>query len=496
MAFRTIDAAPSAASVPAKPTRTVHPVLCVARKEVLEMSRDTRLRWAFVIVFLLLTTALALGGEHYLRVRAEQRAAQQAVREQWLSQGRKNPHYAAHDGTFVFKQASGLSFTDPGVTPYTGVASFLEAHRQNGFQFRPARDGGALQRLGGLTAAAVLQLLVPLVIVLLCFGAVAGERETGMYRLLLSAGVRPVHLGLGKLLGAVTVLIGLLVPATLLGFGLLLVTSNRSGIADSAMRTALMVGAYFLYYGTWIGLSLAVSARARSSQVALVGLLAFWVLAVLIVPRVSADIARWRYPTPVALAQAEQIHAESKERGGHDGGRTARREREARLLKQYNVQRIEDLPINPMGLGMQEGEEFTNRIIDRENQRLHLLFQRQNRLQQQAAVLSPVLPLRALSMSLAGSDWEQDFHFAREAESYRRLLVRTMNEELTYKSRPGEDYEADAAAWAQVPRFRYSPPGLSWVVRHQAGAGLTLALWCGLAMLSAFLCMRKASPLC
>lgn len=491
MAFKTWNletAGNATAAVPA----TAHPVLRVAAKEWLEMSRDARFRWAVSTVFTLLLVSLLLGASRYRQLRAEREAGQQAVRRQWLEQGRKNPHYAAHDGTFVFKPATPLSLVDPGVEPYTGAASFLEAHRQNEFQFRPARDNSAVQRFGELTAAGVLQLLLPLVIVLLSYGTLAGEREAGLLRQTLSVGVAPGHLGLGKLLGIGGALLLLLFPATLLGVLALTLTSARNTLGDGLARYLLLCGAYLLYFGTWTGLSLAVSARAATAQGALVTLLGTWVAVSFLVPRLAADVARWQYPTPVAIEFAERIHAEAKSRGGHSRSPEEEARRTARLLRQYGVKRAEDLPVNTMGLAMQEGEEFSSAVTDRHYSALWRTFRRQNAIYQAAAVAAPLLAVRSLSMGLAGTDWEQNRDFVRATEQYRRQLVKTMNEDLTYHSRTGQrEYQAGPEAWARVPEFSYQAPRVGWVVQRQAGSLAVLCLWCAAAAAFAYHSLRK-----
>lgn len=127
--------------------------------------------------------------------------------EIWESQGEKSPHSAAHYGVYAFKPTGWLAFFGPGTEAYTGVTVWLEAHKQNQFLYRPASDGNTLQRFGELTAAAVLQLLLPLLIILLGFSTFAGERESGTLRQVLSLGVDRHDLALGLLL----------VPAVLLG---------------------------------------------------------------------------------------------------------------------------------------------------------------------------------------------------------------------------------------------------------------------------------------
>lgn len=163
----------------------------IARKEMMELARDGRLRWTATIVLLLLTAAALLGWTRSRDLAAQHDAARRATRAHWLEQPQKNPHSAAHYGIYAFKPKLVTSFVDDGVDPYTGVVAWLEAHKQNEFRWRPAQDATATQRAGLLTAAVVLQLLLPLLIILLTYGTFAGERESGTLRQLLSLGVAP-----------------------------------------------------------------------------------------------------------------------------------------------------------------------------------------------------------------------------------------------------------------------------------------------------------------
>ena len=83
----------------------------------------------------------------------------------WYNQSPKNPHSAAHYGVYAFKPRLAPAFLDPAVEPYTGVAVWIEAHKQNDMLFRPAQDATLAQRFGDLTVALVFQVMLPLVIV-------------------------------------------------------------------------------------------------------------------------------------------------------------------------------------------------------------------------------------------------------------------------------------------------------------------------------------------
>jgi ABC-2 type transport system permease protein len=107
-----------------------------------------------------------------------------------------------------------------------------------------------------------------LLIILLSFSTFAGEREQGTLRQLLSLGVKKTDLAWGKALGVAGALGALIIPATVIGVIALALTSENGSLAAGAPRMALMFASYMLYFIAFIGASLGVSARAKSSQMA------------------------------------------------------------------------------------------------------------------------------------------------------------------------------------------------------------------------------------
>ena len=382
----------------------------IARKEFTDMLRDGRFRWCSILVGALLLVSLGHGWVQAREAQRELAAAQATAREHWESQGEKNPHSAAHYGIYAFKPRLALSFVDEGIDPYAGTSVWLEAHRQNDFLLRPAQDATAAQRVGALTAAQVLQHLVPLLIILLAFGALAGERERGTLRQLLSTGIGRRELAVGKSLGIAGALALLLVPAAVVGAAALVVGSP--GPASSPLaRGAVLAGVYLAYFTAFLALSLAVSAWARSSRTALVILLGVWVMNGLVAPRVAVDLSKWLHPTPSAVEFARTMERELAS-GVDDISRPDRAALTERLLTEYGVERVEDLPINESGVYLQESEEFGNRIFDRNYGALWDTFERQGSVHETLAVAAPLLAVRTLSMGLAGTDVEQHRHFA------------------------------------------------------------------------------------
>ncbi|MFN7141630.1 MAG: hypothetical protein ACK4UN_20090, partial [Limisphaerales bacterium] len=136
----------------------------IARKELTEMVRDGRFRWMSVIVAVLLLVALFAGWKSYQEVESQKATAAKVERERWLKQDKKNPHSAAHYGVYAFKPQTVLGSVDRGIESFVGVSVWLEAHKQNEFIHRPAQDATATQRFGELSAAMILQILLPLFI--------------------------------------------------------------------------------------------------------------------------------------------------------------------------------------------------------------------------------------------------------------------------------------------------------------------------------------------
>jgi ABC-2 type transport system permease protein len=189
----------------------------IASKEFTEIIRDGRFVWTSLILIVLFLVAMATGAQRYSIDRNMRAAATTEERGDWLGQGAQNPHTAAHHGVYAFKPNTPLALFDPGYDDYTGTLQYLEAHVENRASFPPAADGTSLQRFGVLSGATVLQLLTPLLIFLLTYAMIAGEREDGTLRQVLSVGVPRPTLIAGKALGALMGLGVVLLPAALIG---------------------------------------------------------------------------------------------------------------------------------------------------------------------------------------------------------------------------------------------------------------------------------------
>ena len=467
-------AEPPAAEAPIRFTPTRSWVWAVARREFMDALRDGRFRWAAAIVTVLMAVALLLAWQQVRRTAAEHAAAAALERENWLNQGDKNSHAAGHYGVYVFKPLPALAVFDRGLTPFVGNTVFLEAHRQNQTAFLPAQDATAARRFGELTAAAGLQLLVPLIIVLLTFGALAGERERGTLRQVLSLGVTPRDLVLGKAVGLGAALALLCLPIAV-GCALAVGAWPEAGESGGWQRLAWLKVAYVLYLAALLAVCLIVSAIAPTARAALVTLLACWAFKAILAPPVATDLAQLLLPTP-RLAEFETAMNKAVQEGldGHDP-RNKRLEAFAKeTLRKHGKTRIEELPFNFHGLVMLESERMAGEVFDYHFGKLWDRIQAQDRAVTFAGLAAPLLALRSASTALAGTDFTHHRHFATAAERHRREFVRVLNEDMMNSTGHGV---AGRALWEKLPAFRYEPPPVAHAVRTATPGLLVLALW-------------------
>jgi len=456
-------------------------VLLISRKEWLEFRRDNRWRTLVVVTLLLTLAALGRGLLRTERLEQEHHLSETGDRHVWTAQGDKNPHSAAHFGQYAFKPVGPLAVAEPGIDEHVGNAVYLEAHKQNEVQFRAARDATFAARMGHLTLAFVFQIVLPLMAILLGFAAFSGEREHGTLRQLLSLGVRPIHLLLGKALAGMCVLLGLLVLASLgLGIGLTIFGSDHLvEVGGDGLRLCGMFIGYSIYLLGFFALSLAVSMKASDSQAALVGLLVYWLLNSFLMPRLMTDLVRHGDPLPTQITFRAAISDDKKQLFGHDETHPGFIAFRDRVLKQYQVMRVEDLPVSFRGLSLREDDEAGYRIFDRHFGKLQAQIERQDLWRAAPAVFFPMLALQPFSMAMAGTDNRHHHHFVKAAEQHRRLIQTAASQNLIDHAKNGDNsYVAPASTWNNIASFEYRQPDTGWALQGQFLNFASLAIWC------------------
>lgn len=465
-------------------------VLLIVRHEWRQLARSRVAIIGLALVILLSIAAAATSIAHR-DSNADIRERFQATADQRFDdQPARHPHRVVHYGHFVFRPLPALAAFDPGVDSFTGNMIYLEGHRQNSANFGDVRQSSLLARFGLLTPAFVLQLLAPLVMIFIAFGIVARDRDAGTLRQSLTLGVAPGRLLAGKLL-AVTGVGGLLLLPAAFTLGWLVI-----GEGAPPLPAAVLLGGYAVYLLIWALIITLVSAFSSQARIALLALLALWTATAVLLPRVAPTIALGTAPLPTRLETDIAIQRDLRAMGdSHDPADPFFTAFRARVLAQYGVERIEDLPVNYRGLLALEGERMTSSLFDRYAERQFAREREQAATVGLIGLLSPSIAIQRLSMATAGTDLEGHRRFLLQAEAYRFDIVQRLNrmqaEALTYSDDSNRNSDPDAARrvridsanWRGVPDFAYRGATTAEKLRAAAAPALVLGGWLLLGLL-------------
>lgn len=473
-------------------------VLLIARNEGRLMRRN-RVAQLAVLMLLLLSVVATLTSVAHRDASDALRARFQAQADSAFDgQPARHPHRMVHYGHFVFRPLPALAAFDPGVDPFTGSTIFLEGHRQNSANFGDVRQSSLLARFGSLTPAFVLQVLAPLVLIFVGFGAVAREREQGTLRVLKAHGTTTGALVAGKLLALGTIAALMLLPA-------LLSLAWLVAVEGAALAAAVALGfGYAGYLLLWTVGIVAVSSAVRSARTALMALLSLWAFAIVLVPRVAPDVALAMVPSPTRLETDIAVHRDLRRIGdSHDPDDPHFNAFKADVLRRYGVETVEQLPFNYRGLLAMEGERLTSGLFDAYARAQFKGEREQGNIVAAFGLLSPTIALRSLSMALAGTDLEAHRRFLQQAEAYRYAIVQQLNqlqaEAVTYaddgsrNSDPeaGRRVRIDPRHWHDIPDFAYRGPSLHERLMAAGLSAAVLLVWALLVGLALRAAMRR-----
>jgi ABC-2 type transport system permease protein len=467
------------------------PLRLIAGDELRLMLRNRVALVAFALLVLLTLVAAFISWNHQRDIAQMRARFQTEATNAFDAQPNRHPHRVVHYGHFIFRPLGPLAAFDPGIDAFTGNSMFLEGHRQNTANFGDVRQSSLLVRFGQLTPAFVLQVIAPLLLIFLGYGIVARERERGTLRQLLVQGVSARQLLAGKLLalGLVAILIGL--PA-MIGFALI---AGQPGALAAPM--AIIAAGYGAYLALWAVIVTLASALAGRSRDALLALIALWAIVVILLPRVAPDIAGQAHPLPTKLETDIAIQRDLRALGdSHNPDDPFFAAFKQRILRQYGVSRVEDLPVNYKGLLGMEGEKLTSGLFDRYARDSFGTQAAQSSLMDGFGLASPAVALRRLSMAAAGTDLNGHRRFMTQAEAYRYDIVQRLNrlqaENVSYADDTAQDEGADdrkrvsAENWRLIPAFTFTPAPAGDLVRASLPGLWLILAWLAAATLALF----------
>ncbi len=463
-------------------------IASIVRKEFIELSRDGRFHAILLILGLLLLLGLSTGLATETSRQAQIVQAEVDDAEVFLDQGEKNPHTAAHFSRMAYKPVAPLASFDPGISSYLGQVIWLEAHYRNPAMFRAAEDAPELTRLEHFSVAGVLTLALPLMIILMGYSSIAGERERGTLRQLIGSGTRFEALLLGKFLVIAGVVLSVLAIAILLPvvFSLFSLADSAVSSTDVLWRGVGLFFVYGLYAVALIAITLLVSSLVREARTALLLMLGIWVLTTVGVPRVVANLAEQVYPSPDAESFWEDTRASlvanRPDSQSEEYVAVQRRVVERALGRELRDGELESLAIDRDALRLEVSEVIDATAYNAEFDALFENYEKQAQLRRALSIFSPTIALQHLSRSYSGTDIVTHEHFSTIAEQQRNNIIRSMNEDMMFNAGEASfGYLSPPEFWATVPEFSYQPPSVEFAWRSSAQDLFILFAWSALA---------------
>lgn len=446
-------------------------------KEWRELFRNRVAVWLLAMLMALSAVTLWRSSVKYKDISFHRRDATQHMREKFTHQGAVNPHSAAHYGHYVYKPVNVLGIIDEGVNPYVGVSLRLEAHQQHEAMFSSSQASGSMVRFGAFRLGLLLQVLIPLFIVFVCHDAVSREKEKETLKIALAQSISLRKLIWGKI-GAYSVLWW-----SLLLLNVSVAWLMSSTILNERFDTARLVGIatlYGAYYLIITSVAIYISAASRSSGTALITLLSAWLICTVVLPKATSNIGE-NMTSLLTINEMDRRINEDNRNGinGHDPSNERTKRFKDSVLQKYKVDSVNHLPVNLDGLTMQADEEYHNVVYDHHLGDIQKTISKQNSVTAISSFINPFAAIRNLSKAFAGTDVEQHFDFTRQAENYRRFIIKKMNDEMAYGGSKTDDWNWTVSAdyWEKIKDFQYTPPSIGWVMRKHTIEIIAVITW-------------------
>ena len=400
--------------------------------------------------------------------------AQEHVRNQWDSLEAMNPHSAAHYGSYAFKPLSVLNSMDSGINDFTGNVIKLEGHVQNEIVYSEASQALSISKFGKLKSSLILQYVIPLFLIFLAYGSISSEKEAQRMKLLLFQGVSITKLTFAKSLSI-----------WMYGLLLLVITvaiQSMINITDPelASRLTLVVVSYGFYYYIISSLTVYLSAILKNNTSALSSILAIWVMWTIFLPRIWGNTVEKIHPLPSRQNfKANMKEDRSKGIDGHNPRDKRREDLKEKILAEYGVDSLKNLPINFDGIVMQKDEEYGDQVWDKHFGSNYNILSKQKFLYQLSGFLNPFASLQSTSMGFCGTDMIHHLDFLRKSEDYRRYLIKTLNDAHAFGgSKTGDwGWKVDSSFFKSVEGFAYATPKIKEKIKYYFIDLVALLFW-------------------
>ena len=487
-------------------------VRAIAAKEMLDQVASPKFVFLFVVATVLILFSLYTGSSAYRAERTEYQATDALSRREL--ENRRSWNEVAQFGVKVARQPAPLSAIATGVSSALGRSARVRPQQQPEFAPPPLADTPVLAVLGELDFAVVVRVFLSLFVLLLTYGAVAGEKESGTLKAVLANPVPRSQLLMGKILGLFGTFVAATAVPAVLGILIMKVGFGIELSGDDWMRLLTVGLACTLYLLVIFAIGILASTSTSRSAVAFLVLLLAWVAFVEVIPKASPMIAEQIRPAPsYASLQSERDRLQADfqrgmfsvmsgafARGGAIGGSAGGGEED-----QARRQAMIDSIMNRGRDSLQDDLNAKLAAVDESYRN------RQDAMTHLALTLSRLSPAAAMGHAvetMSGTDfevhrrWRDDLlQYGDQLERYLkakgvtfggfRMVVRTESRagaggaqnQTFHIGAPDDESRLDLAS---MPQFRARPESYGGSLARAAPDLLLMGLWAAGALLVAF----------
>ncbi len=482
----------------------------LAAKEVLDQISSPKFVFLFAVSTVLIVFSLYTGSSAYVGARTEYRATESLSRSE--IENRKSYFELSQFGVKVARPPTPLSALAGGVGSALGRSARIRPETQPEIAPPPLAETPVLAVLGELDFDAVARVFLSLFVLLLTYDAVAGEKEAGTLKVVLSNPVPRAQLLLGKALGLFGILVAATLVPTLLGLLVMKVGFRIELGTGGWARLLTIAGSCGLYLLAVFAVGLLVSTLTRRSSVAFLVLLLVWVTFVEVIPKASPMIAGQLRPAPTyASLQSDRDRAQAQFQQGmfkviNDLFALAPPTTGGTDADQQARQHVVDSLMN-------RGRDSLNAELQASTAKLDESYRnRQDAMTRLALALSRLSPAAAMSHAIqimSGTDFEVHRRWRDDLLAYRSQLEaflrskgvqlggfriaissrsstsggRTSSQTVRVGSPGSEEAHLDLAS---LPRFAPRPESFAAALGRAAPDLVIMALWACGGLLLAF----------
>lgn len=384
-------------------------------------------------------------------LRQELSSAQAKSVEIWQNSGTRFPLDKLSAPFYVPALVSPLAIFDAGESAWLGQAFWLQLGRLARSQDQMGYDYIPSGRFVSLTAAALLQFLIPALAIWVTWRM----KQSGRLE-------RSFDAWIGTVLHVFEqVAPGLALACLAVG----LMGVQQLGL-DGAIRLMLVLGIYMLYAAAATSFCMAIFLWVDQQTLALTLLAFIWCFNVSLARPIATNVANSLYPLPTLEQFARKLELEA--RNGYNGVEP-KQDRDRRFVQEtlleYKVKEISDLPVNLSAILLMKEERHQREIFLRRISELREQMQRQENVQGAFSLLFPHVGIQIASAALSGTSTRAErAQQIQTDEQWGRILERVYNDVISSSGPEGKMLPRGPEYWRQIPFVKIQAAAAFWSI--------------------------------